>query len=59
MSVVVLEVGGRHIDPFERLLVANPLADDGAGVVAQDRVEVAHLRVGVRARVRVRVRIRP
>jgi len=23
VAVVVLEVGGRHIDPFERLLVAN------------------------------------
>ena len=64
VAVVVLEVGGRHVDPFERLLVANPLTDDGTWVVAQDRVEVTHLRIGVRVTVRVgvgvgvRVRVR-
>ena len=34
VAVVVLEEGGGHIDPFERLLVTHALALDGTRVVA-------------------------
>ena len=42
VAVVVFEEGRRHVDPLERLLVADALALDGTRVVPQDRVVVAH-----------------